>query len=350
MKQYSREQLEKVAGQVGKIPHLQALKEGIPEILEPIIDNTIADKDIPAEGTFTTAVFNLQRGDYIDETIAFFKQHRRLSKVNIILANELDWGMARTKNLNTTKEIAQALGMNYVFANEFITMSAGQNGNREGLHGNAILSDYPLDRVAVVPLAPKYEWLHRENDPRLGLRTAVFAQVTIDGKEIGLVCVHLENRCTPEQRREQVEALLDDIDEYFGDIPVIIGGDMNTNTVDGDSDTEMEALNDDVPEQWIRIAKVADFEPQLGYIEERGYSYKDCNIIEKVTRRKPMVDGQTMLLNLDWFYQRGLNCSNPIRVESIFRTSSLSGETESLKPYEARELSDHDIILVDSKV
>ena len=171
----------------------------------------------------------------------------------------------------------------------------------------------------------------------------------IDAPEIGkmgLVCVHLENRANPLQRADQIAFLFDEIKAHFGNLPVLVGGDMNTNTVDGNDENAMENLNDNPTEQWRRLGMIPQLEPQMNLAVSRGFSYSDCNIMEKMTRRKPMPDGRMVYLNLDWFYQKGLKCRNPQRVESIFRMNGLVNAPAGLKDFSGQELSDHDIVCV----
>jgi endonuclease/exonuclease/phosphatase family metal-dependent hydrolase len=328
------------------MPHLNALEKFMPGLLEADWDSTGAGGSVP----FTAAIFNMEAGRRFKEISAYLKYHPLLSNVDVIFANELDWGMARTGNLHIARELAQSLGMNYAYGVEFLTVKARQGGNGLGLHGNAILSKLPLGRVKIVRLPAEYDWFHyKEDDSRLGLRMAVLAEADLGGgARAGLVSVHLENRAAPEGRKRQLEFLLDEIEKYFPkDMPVLIGGDMNTNTVDGNKDSDMLYLADHPGEQWRRIGQIPSWEPQMDYAASRGFSYADCNIMEKPTRRKPIKDGRTIALNLDWFYQRGFSCFDPVRVESIFRRDGFSGAVpEEVLQYQGRELSDHDIVMI----
>ena len=342
---YCQENIKAAVAEIGKISHMEALNRYLPEILEPETDNSFSrNGKIPLKA----AIFNLERGHYLAQTTAYFLYNKLLRDLDVIFANELDCGMARTGNLHITRELAAALGMNYAYGVEFLSSRAGLDGNREGFHGNAIISKFPLERVKVVHLPIKYDWFYRQGDQRLGVRNAILAEITTKDKgKIGLVCTHLENRATPQERTEQLEFLLDAAENHFGGIPILLGGDMNTNTVAGDKPGEMDYLADNPDEQWRRLGQIPVWEPQLDFAAVRGYSYIDCNIMAKTTRRKPMPDGRTILLNLDWFYQRGLNCSNPVRVESIFHCDGLrGGAPEEIKAYQGQELSDHDIVLV----
>jgi endonuclease/exonuclease/phosphatase family metal-dependent hydrolase len=341
--QYNPADIVDAAKAVETMPHLAALEKFTPGLLEADWDSGIAGGGLP----FTAAVFNMEAGKRFKEIRAYLQYHPLLKNADIIFANELDWGMARTGNIHTARELAHSLGMNYAFGVEFLSVKTALNGGL-GLHGNAILSKFPLSRIRIVRLPVEYEWLHyKEDDKRLGLRMAVLADADLGGFKAGLVCVHLENRTGPEGRKRQLACLFDAIDAHYpAEMPVLIGGDMNTNTVDGNSNSQMEFLAGDPGEQWRRMGQVPSWEPQMDYAVSRGFSYKDCTIMEKPTRRKPMPDGRSIVLNLDWFYQRGFYCSDPVRVESIFHCDGFGPAPEEVFSYQGIELSDHDIVMI----
>lgn len=337
--------VEQAVRYMAEMPHLEAIS-CLSGIFSPDVDNTFsAGGSVPARAV----VFNIEQGTRLKWMAPFLRLHPELSGADIILANELDYGMARSDNLHTARELAQALKMNYAFGVEFITVDACRNGNEQGLHGNAILSRFPLDRVRLVHLPIEYEWFYREGDSRLGTRMALLAQTKIGGREVGIVCVHLENRASPEGRERQFAYLLDEIDVHFGSLPVLIGGDMNTNTVDGDSQANMEELKEKT-EQYKRLGDIPFYEPMMELAVARGYTYRNCNLFDKSTRRKHMPGEEDILLNLDWFFQRGLHCSRPSRVETIFHHQMLPGCPEELDGFDGKELSDHDAVAVSFEV
>jgi endonuclease/exonuclease/phosphatase family metal-dependent hydrolase len=341
---YNLEELRKAVKAVGTMPHLEALETFMPGLLEADMDSGISRG---AALPFSAAVFNMEAGRRFTEIRAYLQYHPLLKNLDVIFANELDWGMERTGKLHISRELAQSLGMNYAFGVEFLSLKAAEQG--EGLHGNAILSQFPLSRIKIVRLPLEYEWFHyKEDDRRLGLRMAVLADADLGGGfKAGLVSVHLENRAGPEGRKRQMEFLLDAVAAHYPEgMPVLMGGDMNTNTVDGNSGAQMQELSLDASGQWRRIGEIPSWEPLMDYAASRGFSYADCNIMEKPTRRKPMEDGRTLILNLDWFFQRGFSCSNPVRVESIFHCDGFGPAPEEILSYQGRELSDHDIVMV----
>jgi endonuclease/exonuclease/phosphatase family metal-dependent hydrolase len=345
---YKQEEMLRAVKALQTMPHRAALEKYIPGLLEPDEDSGIARA--PAScGAFSAAVFNMEAGRRFKEIQAYLRCHPLLKGLDVIFANELDWGMARTGNLHITRELALSLNMNYAYGVEFLSVRTGESGSGLGLHGNAILSKFPLSRIKIVRLPEEYDWFHyKENDSRLGLRMAVLADADLGGGvKAGLVSVHLENRTTPEGRKRQMEFLLDELESHYpADMPILMGGDMNTNTVDGGDDSQMQCLSDDPDEQWRRIGQIPSWEPLMDCAASRGLGYGDCNIAAKPTRRKPMEDGRTLILNLDWFFQRGFSCSDPVRVESIFHPNGFGDAPEEVLSYQGRELSDHDIVMI----
>ena len=210
-------------------------------------------------------------------------QLRTLQDVDIIVLNEADLGMKRTGYRDVTRELAQALKMNFVFGVEFVEvdplvdlglekaqldeselsrkMQAELHPDPEryrGLHGNAILSRYPISNARILRLPVCHDWYNTERaeiskieqskrlganliflerierEVRQGGRMAVLADVEIPGLQGGkatVVSVHLENKCKPGCRREQMDALLSQLSNIKN--PVILAGDLNTTGTDG---------------------------------------------------------------------------------------------------------------------
>jgi endonuclease/exonuclease/phosphatase family metal-dependent hydrolase len=342
---YPEENLPLAVKAMDSMPHTEVLWKYLPEILACDSSNEFSQT---GNFPFKAAVFNIERGAYLKQIIAYFRYHALLRDVDVIFANEVDCGMARTGNLDIPREIAGALGMNFAYAVEFLSLEAGQKGNGPGFHGNAVFSRFPLSGIKAVRLPIKYEWFHCQDQRRLGTRCAVLAEIEPGpGLRIGLVSVHLENRATPQDRKEQMEFLLDEAEASFGkDMPVLIGGDLNTLCYEGSGGEGDSYLADHPGEQLRRLGQVPSWEPLLDYAASRGFGYGDCNILEKPTCRGPLKDGRTVLLNLDWFLCRGAACSRPVRVESIFRRKSLVNAPEEVYAYYGQELADHDMVLV----
>ena len=112
-----------------------------------------------------------------------------------------------------------------------------------------------------------YNW-YFDSQKRIGERVAILAVLDVAGREVGAVCVHLENKTHAAAQTLQMRALLDAVDRLPPGIPVFMG-DFNTNTYDG---AGLEAAGHSIR-------------------EEAGFSYWDCNDLVARPRRKPLPDG-----------------------------------------------------------
>ncbi len=93
--------------------------------------------------------------------------------------------MARSGNRNNAEELGKRLGMNWFFGTEFLELTKGDERerasggeNRESLHGNAILSRYPMKSMEILRLPVKYDWYY-DFQKREGGRVALFTVVQI---------------------------------------------------------------------------------------------------------------------------------------------------------------------------
>jgi endonuclease/exonuclease/phosphatase family metal-dependent hydrolase len=206
-----------------------------------------------------------------------------LTSADVIVLNELDWGMKRTDYREVVKELADALHMNWAYGIEFVEVDPKVLGLQSfanvkseterkeleelfsvekdrvlGLHGTAILSRYPLRDVKLVPFKfQAYDWYNGEKkygtveagkrkgasllfgeqivrEVRRGGRTNLIATLDVPElpeRQVTIVATHLENRTTPKGRVQQVDELLEMIRPIRN--PVIVAGDMNTTGKDG---------------------------------------------------------------------------------------------------------------------
>ena len=259
------------------------------------------------DGVFRVATWNIERGLEFDAIKAalindqrFFRrltpamrgsrfdlaeileQAAALSRSDIIVLNEVDWGLKRTNYRNVARELATAMQMNYVFGVEFVevdplalgteTLEGETSTDRSemiqnlavdkartlGLHGTAILSRFPLRNSRVVRFINQgHDWYGEEKDGiskleagkrkgaklvfgekimrevRRGGRMMLLAEVSdpsIPGGEVTVVATHLEGKSKPSERLKQLEEVLSQIKEINN--PVILAGDMNTSGSD----------------------------------------------------------------------------------------------------------------------
>ena len=206
-----------------------------------------------------------------------------LQSADVLVLNEVDWGMKRSDYRAVVKELADALKMNWAYGVEFVEVdpkilgtqsfanveNQGERTELEdlfsvdkarllGLHGSAILSRYPLRDVKLVPFQYQaYDWYNGEKkygtvevgkrkgasllfgeeivrEVRRGGRTNLIATIDLPelpGQQVTIVAAHLENRTTPKGRVKEMDEILDLTRPIAH--PVILAGDMNTTGTDG---------------------------------------------------------------------------------------------------------------------
>ncbi len=323
----------------------------IPDYMDEIyFDNSISKESSSAERIRIVFV-NAERGKKLDEITAYLKHHPDLKEASIILLNEIDIGMARSGNLNIAEELGIRLGMNWIFGIEFKELSKGEEAERntvtensEALHGNAVLSKYPLDNLKLLRLPEKFNWFN-DYQKREGSRIALFSTVKINGKEILLVTVHLEDRTDAKGRYKQMESVVAYIEEYYPDLPVLVAGDMNTLTFDGgNGETVSDLIKKDGDMGKSRRMNPEKWESLFELMEEKGFDCTSCNEAGKITCRENIKDLNHVLeMNLDWFFLKGLVAENPLTVSSVFDRSVLPGFS-GLSNSDGIEMTDHNII------
>lgn len=291
----------------------EALQQKLTKLLNtPFVSNATAQRGIkpikprsPALGPFLRVVFwNIERGlqyEAIEAALggsrayaamlsgtslahssanrsAALKEAALIGQADVIVLNELDWGMKRTDYRNVVADLAAALRMNYAYGVEFVEVDPIALGlekfddieaaNRaelvdeikvdtakyKGLHGTAILSRYRLENVRLQPFTYQaHDWYEDERkgvapvekgkrkiaeqvflekiyrQVRRGGRMMLLADLVdpqIPRGRVTIVATHLEDRTTPRNREKQLKEMLDQIKDITS--PVILAGDMNT--------------------------------------------------------------------------------------------------------------------------
>ena len=189
-----------------------------------------------------------------------------LRSADVLVLNEVDWGMKRSDYRAVVKDLADALKMNWAYGVEFVEVDPKILGTQSfadveneterkdldelfstdktrllALHGNAILSRYPLRDVKLVPFQYQaYDWYNGEKkygaaeagkrkgaslvfaeqivrEVRRGGRTNLIATIDVPDlpeRQVTIVATHLENRTTPKGRVKEADELLDMIRPY----------------------------------------------------------------------------------------------------------------------------------------
>ena len=209
-------------------------------------------------------------------------QSQDLRQADIVVLNEVDWGLKRTGYRNVAKELADAMGMNYAYGVEFVEVDpltlgtetlegetaadkselvknmAVDKSRTLGLHGTAILSRFPLRDVRIFRFANQgHDWYADEKkgvsklekgkekaagavfeekitrEVRRGGRMMLLADIEdaqLPGGKLTVVATHLEAKTKPANRVKQLEEVLTQIKGI--EHPVVFAGDMNTSGSD----------------------------------------------------------------------------------------------------------------------
>lgn len=321
--------------------------------------------------------WNIERGSRLAGVVEVLGAHPTLAESDVLLLTELDYGMARSGNRHVAREIAQRLGWSYAFAPCYVNLAKGSGleseaagENREALHGNAVLSRYPLARAHSIAL-PNGKDKMRGKEKRLGCQRAVVADVEHPAGALRVVSLHLDAHSSQHHRRRQMRVVLDHLDKLEPRLPVLVGGDWNTSTYNSSRAVYSifgffrrvlmgvrHVLRNHYlyPERWFERGMFRE-------LESRGYGYRGLNEqgagtlhydVKDLAANTNMADwvpawcfwwlnwalrenGGRCSLKLDWFAGRGLapDPANPPRVVG------------SLRDRDGGVLSDHDAIVVD---
>ena len=285
-------------------------------------------------------IFNMERGVHGDALIDFLKFCPQIKPFDLILANELDDGCTRSGERDVADEIGKALNMHYVFALEFIELA--QKEATKGYHGNAVFSRYPIKWSKTLRLPEEYNW-YFDRQSRIGSRCAVFAEIDVNGRSIGVVSVHLENRTDGQGRLRQMETIYQEANRLFAGIPVLLGGDLNTNGFDGRSKEEIQILAKNPEMMKQRLTCLEVYEPLLSAANDYGFEYQET-AAPGGTRRKPLPDGSTLLLQLDWLFTRGLEHVESRIISTKRENCGFAPAGSALELLKADELSDHNAV------
>lgn len=310
----------------------------IPQFSQAEIHN-IASAPDKAPDAMGLLVFNMERGVHLAELGDFLETCPEARPYDVILANELDDGCVRSGQKDTARELAERLGMNYVFGLEFIELVNGEDA--KGFHGNAIFSRWPIKQAKIIRLPEQYNW-YFDRQRRIGGRLAILAELDVKGKSVGVGTIHLENRTHGPGRQAQLETILKAADEMFPGMPVVLGGDLNTNTFDGRDKDAIREIAGDASLQRRCLEDVAAWEGCLPAAGRFGY----CAVPELPvpTRRKPLPGGGHLDLRLDWLLLRGLTPAASRTISTCRETWPFAVPGSALAAFGGQELSDHNAV------
>jgi endonuclease/exonuclease/phosphatase family metal-dependent hydrolase len=328
-------------------------------------------QDAPPRESYRILAWNIERGTQFDAQLEAFRSHPYLKTCDVLLLTEADAGMARSGNRRVAEVLAMELGMALVFAPCYLAVGKGSGVERHvdgenilGLHGNAILSRYPISDVRVIPLDNGVDKIaHREK--RLGRQAAVAACIGFPNVTLRAVSVHLDAQSPQVHRCRQMRTILDSLPSG---VPVILGGDWNTSTYDS-SHAFYAILG-----FWLRVLMGVDHVIRNHYLHpqrrferdlfqlllDRGFEFEQSNHMGEHTICYDVCDPRATgslrewvpewcfafirwalrkhegrcPMKLDWFATRGLRVGSPVVIHD-------------LREGRAVPMSDHDAIGVD---
>lgn len=182
------------------------------------------------------AAWNIQRGANLPALRRALLNDPDLALADVLLLVEVDLGMARSGNHNVARELAEALGMRYVFAPSYLVLEDDFGENLDGapntlaFHGCAVLARVPIlaaENVDVPELRDKFS----SSEKRLGKKRALLCALDLPDGPLHVGAVHLDSNASSAQRARQLAAVLQRATER-GAQRLLVGGDYNSTTYD----------------------------------------------------------------------------------------------------------------------
>jgi endonuclease/exonuclease/phosphatase family metal-dependent hydrolase len=213
-------------------------RDTIDRVLQTVQSDCFADTPGPAKAAYRILAWNIERGKELAGQIEAFRTHPYLSTCDVLLLTETDVGMARSGNVDVARTLAMELGFDYAFVPCYLSLVKGSGTERDvdgendlGLHGNAILSRYPILNPACVSLKNGIDKM-ASSEQRIGSQSTLVATIGFPGAALPVACVHLDANSKQRHRADQMRDVLRALPDEG---PVLIGGDWNTTTFDSSS-------------------------------------------------------------------------------------------------------------------
>jgi len=176
--------------------------------------------------TLRVVAWNLEYTSHLDEQIEVLTTHPQLSTADVYLMSEVDRCSTRNGTRRAAHLMAAALEAAYVYGIEFVELEIDRDVG--GDTGQAIFSRRPLTGAALTCHSSQFDWFASEDEPRLGQRVALHADVPVGDQAVRLYAVHLEsNDIFGDLRSIQSKELLDVAQTLACERPQIVGGDFN---------------------------------------------------------------------------------------------------------------------------
>jgi endonuclease/exonuclease/phosphatase family metal-dependent hydrolase len=248
-----------------------------------------------------------------------------LSDAGSIMLCEASWRMPRHGLVEAASTLAEALKMSFAFLPSF---GRPEDVGNYRATGNALLSAQPIEDFFAVPLAKPPHLVQ----PRrvIGVHQGLIATLAHGGRRFRIGVVHLERLWDPAGRAQQMEDFLAAIGR---DLPAIIGGDLNTTTLNMDRRLELPRACLAVAIRPRRFRYPERHEPLFESISTHGFSIEGANVRGAPTFTMGGIVPRLWRPKLDWIAARGLNPVSGTAAVVPARNSRLG-----------RRLSDHEFV------
>lgn len=283
------------------------------------------------------------------------EQAALLRQADVVVLNEVDWGIPRSNYRSVARDLAAALGMNYAYGVEFVEVDPGavlsgaelaneaqrasavkvDPARYKGLHGSAILSRFPLENARVIPFRHQsYDWYADElrgmpgverlkrkigevvlkkstmRQVRRGGRMMLLADITdpeIPSGRMTIVTTHLEARAEPRDRVKQLEEVLAQVKDIGN--PVVLAGDLNTSG----RDAIPTSLRREIRKQLSSIPLIAP-NPEAKFFETlKNFRFADGGAFDfRGARARSVGDSIGTLANSNQRDRNGFVCTSGV--------------------------------------
>lgn len=176
--------------------------------------------------TLRVVAWNMEYTDELDAQIEVLTTHPDLSRGDVYLLSEVDRCSSRNDQRRAARVLAEALSAQYVYGIEYVELNIDRDVG--GDTGQAILSRRPMTGAALTCHSSQFDWLASDDEPRLGQRVVLHADVPVGLTSARVYTVHLEsNDLFGDLRSVQSKEILDRAQELACERPQIIAGDFN---------------------------------------------------------------------------------------------------------------------------
>ena len=272
---------------------------------------------------------------------SIMRQQHKLASSDIVVLQEMELGIKRSGYRHAARELARALDMNYAYAPQYLEIDPVRLGlesiyctegeldtaamdyyrvdpeRYKGVFGSAVISRYPIIYTEVQPLRNQgYDWYAQEKQKttffeqtrRAGSHLIFKDRITrevkrggrhffrvdlhvpsLPEKRLTVINVHLEIKCSPEEREKQITEILEKIRHIHH--PVILVGDFNSSHTDLSPTSASRVVKRTLknPTTWLS-AGIAYISPySIAINTSRGISNYTKNLDDPLAPHIPVV-------------------------------------------------------------